>query len=100
MNKVMAWVLGMTKLGKIVLPIQKFLSGKKVYLAAGAVGIPALINILLNFSDQGLDYAVGLTTKPEYKALMEAIAGAALRSAVTKAANPAKDPNVGEATNQ
>lgn len=99
MNKIISWFLGLTKLGKVVTPVQQFLSGKKVYLAAGALALPALITILSNFaaSADGIAYLVSLPHTPEYKALMEGIAGMALRAAVTKAADPTKDPNVGVA---
>lgn len=94
MNKMLVWVLGFTKLGKIVDPVQKFLSGKKVYLAALAIGLPALATILGNFSDMGMDYLVRMTHTEEWRRLMEAIAGMGLRAAITKASDPAKDPNV------
>lgn len=93
MGKIITWVLGFTKLGKIVTPVQQFLSGKKVYLAAAAVAVPALVSMLDQFSSQGLGYLTIMTSTPEFKNLMEAIAAMGLRAAVTKAANPATDPN-------
>ncbi len=92
MNKVLGWILSKTRLVKVTDPVQKFLSGKKVYLAAAAIAIPALVTILSNFSDNGMAYLLTITHTPEYRALMEAIAGMALRAAVTKAGDPAKDP--------
>lgn len=93
MKNVLAWVLSFTKLGKVVEPVQKFLSGKKVYLAATALAVPAIVTMIQNFSDQGMAYLMSLPATPEYKMLMEAIGLSAARAAITKAANPAADPN-------
>lgn len=93
MSKVLAWVLSLTKLGKVVAPVQKYLSGKKVYLSSAAVAIPALLSILQGFSDMGVPYLMQLPSQPEYRLLMEAIAAMGIRAAITKAADPAKDPN-------
>ena len=99
MNKLFAWVLSMTKLGKVVDPVQKFLSGKKVYLAGAAIGVPALVSIIQGFAESGLAYLLHVSATPEFQRLMEAIAAMGLRAAVTKAADPTKDPN-GPATPQ
>lgn len=93
MNKILTWVLGFTKIGKVAEPIQKFLSGKKAYLAGAGLAVPALVTILQNFSEQGLNYAVTLTGSPEWTLLLNGLAVMGLRAAVTKAVNPAKDPN-------
>jgi hypothetical protein len=94
MGKAIAWILSLTKLGKVVTPVQKFLSGKKTNLAGLALAVPALIAILHQFSEQGMAYLVTVHTTPEFKSLMEGIAMIALRSAITKAADSSKDPNV------
>lgn len=93
MSSLVTWALGFTKLGKIVTPIQQFLSGKKVYLSAAAIGVPALVAMIEQFSNQGLGYLAVMTHTPEFKNLMEAIAAMGLRAAITKAVNPAQDPN-------
>lgn len=93
MSKIIGWVLSFTKLGKVVEPVQQWLSGKKVYLGAAAVGIPALIAIVQGFSDGGIGYLAHVASTPEYKTLVAAWIAAAGRAAVTKAADPTKDPN-------
>jgi hypothetical protein len=93
MNKIIAWILGFTKLGKVAEPVQKWISGKGTYLSAAAVGVPALIIIIQKFADQGLPYLSTILTSPEYITLCGALATVRLRLAITKAANPSKDPN-------
>jgi hypothetical protein len=93
MNKLVAWILGFTKLGKVAEPVQKWISGKGTYLSAAAAGIPALIIIIQKFADQGLPYLSTVLTSPEYITLCAAVATVRIRLAITKAANPAKDPN-------
>lgn len=93
MGKIMNWILSLTKLDKVVLPVQQFLSGKKVYLAGLAIGVPALVAVIQGFSAGGVGYLMHVTSTPEFQHLMEAIAAMGLRSAVTKAADPSKDPN-------
>lgn len=93
MNKVIAWVLGFTKLGKVVEPVQRFLSGKKAYLAGAALIVPALVSIATKFSDQGMSYLLGVTHTGEFDMLMQGLGIMGLRAAITKAADPAKDPN-------
>lgn len=94
MNKLIVWFLSFTKLGKIVDPIQRFLSGKKAYLAGAALAIPALLTMIQKFSDQGMNYLVAITHQPEFDMFMQGIAVMGLRAAITKAADPTKDPNV------
>ena len=88
--KILEW----TKLGKASKSVQQFISGKGTYLSAAAAGIPAFIVILQKFGEQGMAYLPTMTTSPEWLTLCGAIAAVRLRLAVTKAANPAKDPNV------
>lgn len=93
MGKLLNWVLSFTKLGKIVEPVQSFLSGKKSYLAGLALAVPALVTILTKFSEQGTAYLIGVTGTPEWTLLMNGLAVMGLRAAITKAADPTKDPN-------
>lgn len=93
MNRVLTWILGFTKLGKVTEPVRKFISGKKSYLAGAGLAIPALMTILTRFSDQGTGYLVIITSTPEWALLLNGLAVMGLRSAITKATDPAKDPN-------
>src|SRR5678815_1611384 len=94
MGKVFGWILSFTKAGKAANPVQKALSGKKSYLSGLALAVPALITILLTFSDQGVPYLLHVSNSPEFMALMNGIGLMGLRAAITKAADPAKDPNI------
>lgn len=94
MSKVISWVLTFTKLGKVATPIQAFLSGKKSYLAGLALLIPALVTMINNFSDNGMTYLLGVTATPEWAIFLNGLAVMGIRAAITKAADPAKDPNL------
>lgn len=93
MNKILTWFLSFTKLGKVVEPVQQFLSGKKAYLAGAGLAIPALITILTKFSEQGTGYLLTITGTPEWALLLNGLGVMGLRAAITKAADPSKDPN-------
>jgi hypothetical protein len=93
MGKVIAWFLKFTKVGKAVTPVQRFISGKKSYLAGAALAVPAAAAIALNFSDRGIAYLTELPGTDEFRRLMEGIGIMGLRAAITKAAAPEKDPN-------
>jgi len=94
-GKAFAWFLSFTKLGKVVTPVQSFLSGKKAYISGSALAIPALLTIIGKFSqdDGGLPYLMSVTTTPEWVILMNGLGIMGLRAAITKAADPAQDPN-------
>lgn len=94
MNKIITWLLSITKIGKVVEPVQAFLSGKKAYIAGAGLAIPALLTILTKFSEQGVGYLVSVTGTPEWALLLNGLGIMGLRAAITKAADPAKDPNV------
>lgn len=93
MNKIINWVLSFTKIGKVFEPVQKLLSGKKAYLSGGAIAVPALLTMLTRFSDQGTSYLLSITGTPEWTLLLNGLAIMGLRAAITKAADPSKDPN-------
>lgn len=84
------WILGLTKVGGMVSKLQGFLDGKKTYIAAAGLMVPALVTIIQNFSQQGASYLVHVAATPEFKQLMEAWAGIALRSAIAKSAPDAQ----------
>jgi hypothetical protein len=86
MNKFMAWILGATRVGKVVEKVRAFLWGKKTYIAGLATAIPALLTIVSKFSDQGGAYLLGLPTTEEFAALMLGIGMITGRAAITKAA--------------
>lgn len=94
MGKVMAWILSFTKVGKVVEPVQKFLSGKKAYIAGIGLIVPALVEMVSRFSDQGVAYLVTVPGTPEWALLLNGLGVMGLRAAITKAADPAKDPNI------
>jgi hypothetical protein len=93
MNKMLAWVLSLTKLNKVVTPVQSFLSGKKAYIAGAALIVPALATMIQNFSDGGVSYLLAVTHTPEFDAFMQGVGIMGLRAAISKAADPSKDPN-------
>lgn len=93
MNKIVAYVVSLTKLGKVIVPVQKFLSGKKAYMAGASLVVPALLIMIQNFADYGVEYLMRLPSTEEFRTFLEGIGIMGLRAAVTKAANPAKDPN-------
>lgn len=95
MGKALNWILSFTKLGKVVEPVQTFLSGKKSYLAGLALAVPGLLKIIQGFSDGGVGYLMTVTHTGEFDMLMQGIGIMGLRAAITKAADPKKDPNVG-----
>lgn len=68
MNKLMGWILGMTKVGKFVKQAQEFLDGKKQIIASVATAVPATALILKNFSEQGTPYLLGVAHTPEFLA--------------------------------
>jgi hypothetical protein len=72
MNKLMAWVLGATKVGKVIERIRAFLWGRKTYIAGLATALPALITIVSKFADQGGAYLLGLPTTEEFAAITKA----------------------------
>lgn len=94
MGKIVAWFLSFTKLGKVVDPIQQFLSGKKAYLAGAGLAVPALVTIIQKFADHGLAYLMTVTSTPEWALLLNGLGIMGLRAAITKAADPEQDPNV------
>jgi hypothetical protein len=86
MNKLMAWVLGATKVGKVIERIRAFLWGKKTYIAGFATALPALVTIVSKFADQGGAYLLGLPSTEEFSALMLGVGMITGRAAITKAA--------------
>lgn len=93
MGKIMSWILSFTKIGKVVEPVQAYLSGKKSYIAGIGLTVPALVTIIQKFSEQGTGYLLSVTGTPEWAMLLNGLAVMGVRAAITKAADPAKDPN-------
>lgn len=85
MNKLLSWVLSLTKLGKGVDKARGFLSGKKAYLAGAAMVVPALVTIITQFADQGTGYLLGVTGTEEFRLLLEGLSVMGLRAAIAKA---------------
>ncbi len=84
MNKLLAWILGKTKVGTIIDKSRELLAGKKTYIAGAALAVPALITVIQNFSDQGAGYLLGITATPEYQHLLEGIGFITGRAAIGK----------------
>lgn len=84
MNKIIGWILSLTKIGKIVEPIQNFISGYKSYIAGLALAVPALLTIIQKFGEQGTAYLVGITATPEWALLLNGLAIMGLRAAIAK----------------
>lgn len=93
MNKAISWFLGFTKVGKLVESAQKFLSGKKAYIAGTAMAVPAVATIISNFTDNGVSYLIGVVHTPEWALLLNGLGIMGIRAAITKAADTSKDPN-------
>jgi len=68
MNKLYAWILGMTKVGKVVKQVQTFFDGKKQIIIGLGTAIPPTILIIQNFTEQGLPYLMGIGHTPELAA--------------------------------
>jgi hypothetical protein len=68
MNKIYAWILGMTKVGKQIKRVQEWLDGKKQIIASLAAAIPATILIIQKFTEQGTTYLVSVASTPEFLA--------------------------------
>lgn len=88
MDKIVTWILGFTRIGKIIEPVQKFLDGYKAYLAGTALMVPALVVILTRFSESGAGYLAGIMSTAEFKSLMEGWAIIALRAGIAKGSPP------------
>jgi hypothetical protein len=84
MNKLFGWVLGLTKVGKVINGARDFLAGKKTYVAGAALALPAILTIVQSFADQGSSYLLTLTTTPEYQHLIEGIGFITGRAALGK----------------
>lgn len=85
---------GAVKTMSILKDVQKFLSGKKTYLSAIGVAVPALVDIVLRFADGGFGAIGDIFRSPSYVELMGALGAMAARAAIAKAGSPAKeDPN-------
>jgi len=93
MKKIIAWVISFTKVGKVVTPVQKAISGKKSYLAGISLIVPALITMIQSFSDRGVAYLMEIPNTAEFVMFMNGLGLMGIRAAITKAADPAKDPN-------
>lgn len=70
MNKLLGWVLGMTKLGGVYKGAQKFLDGKKAYIAGTAMMIPGLCGVLIRLSETGLSDIANLMKSEEYLSMI------------------------------
>jgi hypothetical protein len=95
MNKLIGWVVGLTKIGSIVKKIQDFLDGKKQALASLAAAVPATVTIIVNFADKGTPYLMQIASTPEFLAasagwigLFNAIKGEKIRAEIAAAAAP------------
>lgn len=96
MGKVLAWILSLTKAGKLIDSARKPISGWGSYLTGAGMIFPALLTIVKRFGDIGAPYLTTMFNEPEWIALMGGIAIIRVRGAVTKAVNHAKDPNAPE----
>ena len=79
---------------KFVSGLQKWLSGKKTYLSAAAIAVPAVVEVINMFADNGLRGIGGITKTDAWAQLFAAFALMSSRAAIAKAGSPAKeDPN-------
>lgn len=88
MNKIIGWILSLTKIGKAIEPVQKFIGGYKTYIAGLGIAIPALLVMINNFGDQGAAYLTTVSTSPEWLAFMNGLGLMGLRAAVSKQGAP------------
>jgi len=68
MNRILGWVLGFTKVGKVITSVKNWLDGKKQYIAGFATALPASFTILQKFSEEGTPYLLRLSSTPEFAA--------------------------------
>lgn len=78
---------------KFVTVLQKWLSGKKTYLSAAAIAVPALVEVINLFADNGLRAIGGISKTEAWAQLFVAIGLMSGRAAIAKAGNPKEDPN-------
>lgn len=64
--KIVDWVLGTTKIGKVYSSTQKFLDGKKQYIGGWASLMSGLCGIALKISSTGLSDLPGLIQSQEW----------------------------------
>lgn len=83
---VLAWILSKTKLGGAFDKVQTFLDGKKSYLVGTATAVPALVNILLSISKDGLPALLNATHTQDWVQLMLGLGMITGRAAIAKAA--------------
>ena len=84
--KIIDWIFGKTKVGKMVEKLRVNLGGYKTYLEGAALAIPAILNIIANISDQGTGYLLTITGREEYRLLLEGIGLITLRAGIKKVA--------------
>lgn len=87
MNKILAFIIGLTKVGEKIKQIQKWFNGKKQIIASLAMIFPAAFLIIKNFTEQGTAYLLQIASTPEFIAftggfvsLFNALKGEKIRS--------------------
>lgn len=68
MKSLIGWVLGMTRVGKVVKQAQMAVDGKKQMIASLVAAVTATATILLRFSEQGTKYLLEVASTPEFVA--------------------------------
>lgn len=63
MKKILAWLVGITSIGK---KVNGFLDGKKQALASLATALAATATIIAKASEQGTAYLMGVASTPEF----------------------------------
>lgn len=66
MKNIIAWILGMTKIGKIAKTVQGKVEGKKQLIASLVAAIGATGTILAKFGEQGTPYLLELGSTIEF----------------------------------
>lgn len=79
------WLLKLTKVGKLAYYVQEYLDGKKTYIVGAATAIPALANILLSVSKDGLPAILNAVHTSDWTQLMLGIGMITGRAAIAKA---------------
>lgn len=66
MKKVIAWMLGKTKIGKLAKKVQEAVDGKKQAIASLATAVVATATVLAKFGELGTPYLIGVASTPEF----------------------------------
>lgn len=83
--KILEWLLAKTKVGSAFETVRGAVEGKKTYIVGVATIVPALANIILAVSQDGLPALMNATHTSDWTQLMAGLAMITGRAAIAKA---------------